>query len=345
MAEMKAVLVKGGASQKADGLYIDNAPKPVPKDGEVLVEVYAFGLNRMDIGQRQGNYPLPPGVTKILGVEFSGKVVETKTEKWKVGDEVFGLAFGGAYAQFIAVYGGMCTAKPPKLSWVQAAAICENWLTAYQALFFIAGMKPQGAKVLIHAGASGVGLAAIQLAKSFGAETVFATAGTDDKVKFVEGFGAKGINYKTQNFADEIHKETNNVGVDVLIDFIGQDYWEKNVKSLARDGRMVLLGLMSGAKTSGPLDMTPILIKRLRIEGTTLRSRTLEYQSELLKAFTDNALPKLFAGCGGGAHLGYDLVIHKVYDWTQIIDAHEEMEAARNIGKIICVIKEEAKGQ
>lgn len=179
----------------------------------------------------------------------------------------------------------MCTRKPDHVSWEQAAAVPENWLTAWQALFVISEMK-EGAKVLIHAGASGVGLAAIQLAKSFGAcvsdsvrellcpsdrsshsALVIATAGTDEKVSFVEKHGAKGINYKTQDFPTEVLKLTQDAGVDVLIDFIGASYWEKNLKSLGRDGRMVMLGLMGGAKTEGPTDLSQILYKRVRIEG------------------------------------------------------------------------------
>ncbi|KAK4703350.1 NADPH:quinone reductase, partial [Phenoliferia sp. Uapishka_3] len=305
-----------------------------------LSQVYAFGLNRMDISQRQGHYPLPPGVSTILGVEFSGVVSESKSSKWKEGDEVFGLAFGGAYAEYIAVAAGMVTAKPKGVSWVHAASIPENWLTAYQALFLIAGMKP-GQSVMIHAGASGVGLAAIQLANSFGASLVIATAGSDEKVKFIEQHGAKGINYKTQDFSEEVAKLTNGTGVNVVIDFVGPDYWSKNIASLARDGHMVLLGMLSGLKTKDVLDMGPLLFKRLRIEGTTLRSRSLEYQSSLLREFTEKAMQKVFSRCGGGegeSKDGLDLVIHKVYSWKQIIEAHEEMEAAKNIGKIICEI-------
>lgn len=226
----------------------------------------------------------------------------------------------------------MLTAKPNEVSWVEAAAIPENWLTAYQALYLIAEKKPEQS-VLIHAGASGVGLAAIQLAKSFDKGKIFATAGTDDKIKFCEQHGAtKAINYKTQDFAKEIAQLTDGKGVDVVIDFVGQSYWESNIASLARDGRMVLLGLMSGMETDRPLNMGPILFKRLRIEGTTLRSRTVEYQSNLLREFSSKAMDKLLGD-------GLDLVIHKVYDWKDIVEAHKEMEAAKNIGKIVCEVR------
>lgn len=334
---MRAVLVKGGKSDSAKDLYLGEAERPTLQegDGRIIVKIKAFGLNRMDILQRRGMYPLPPGASKILGVEFSGTVEDPGSSDYKKDEPVFGLATGGAYAEYISVPAGMCTRKPDHVSWVQAAAVPENWLTAWQALFLISEMK-KGDKVLIHAGASGVGLAAIQLAKSFDASLVIATAGTDEKIKFVEQHGAKGVNYKTQNFAEEVAKLTDNTGVDVVVDFIGASYLEKNITSLARDGRMVLLGLMGGTKTREGFDMSGILYKRLRIEGTTLRSRSLEYQTNLLQDFSKKALDKVFARCQGED--GLDLVIHKTYDWNQITEAHEEMEAAKNIGKIIITI-------
>ncbi|BGP16053.1 hypothetical protein JCM10213v2_004047 [Rhodosporidiobolus nylandii] len=326
--KMRAILVKDGQGEKADSLYIGEAERPTLKEGEVLVKIKATGC--------MGKYPVPPGASPIIGVEFSGTIEEAGSSEFKVGEAVFGLATGGAYAEYIAVPAGMVTRKPENVSWVQAAAVPENWLTAYQALFLIADLQP-GQSVLIHAGASGVGLAAIQLAKAFGADLVIATAGTDEKVKFVEQHGAKGVNYKTQNFAEEVAKLTDKAGVNVVIDFVGQDYWAKNIESMGRDGRMVMLGLLSGPKTKDPLDLSQILYKRLRIEGTTLRSRSLQYQTDLLQEFSKKALDKVFSKCGGGD--GLDLVIHKVFDWKDIVAAHEEMEQAKNIGKIICEIK------
>ncbi|GAA6027352.1 hypothetical protein JCM8097_002619 [Rhodosporidiobolus ruineniae] len=335
-SKMRAILVKDGKGQDADDLYLGDADRPTLSEGRVLVKIKAFGLNRMDIMQRQGKYPVPPGASPIIGVEFSGTIEDPNGSDFKKNEAVFGLATGGAYAEYISVPAGMVTRKPDNVSWVQAAAVPENWLTAYQALFLIADLQP-GQSVLIHAGASGVGLAAIQLAKTFGASLIIATAGTDEKVDFVAQHGAKGINYKTQNFADEVAKLTDKQGVNVVIDFVGADYWDKNIESLARDGRMVMLGLLSGAVTKDPLNLGPILYKRLRIEGTTLRSRSLEYQTDLLQEFSKKALDRVFAKCGGED--GLDLVIHKVYDWKDIAEAHKEMEAAKNTGKIICEIK------
>ncbi|BGP39957.1 hypothetical protein JCM10450v2_003937 [Rhodotorula kratochvilovae] len=334
MPTMRAVLVRDGKSESAEGLYIGDAERPTLQDGDgrVLVKVICFGLNRMDIMQRRGLYPLPPGASTILGVEFSGTIEEPGASDYKKGDEVFGLATGGAYAEYISVPAGMVTRKPAHVSWEKAAAVPENCLTAWQTLIRIAEMK-EGQKVLVHAGASGVGLAAIQLAKMFGASLVIATAGTDDKVKFVQQHGAKGINYKTQDFAEEVAKLTDKQGVDVIIDLVGASYWERNMASVARDGRIVLVGLVGGAKTDKPFDLSQLLYKRARVEGTTLRSRSLEYQTELLQDFSKRALDKVFAHCNGEE--GLDLVIHKVFDWNDIVAAHQEMEQAKNTGKII----------
>jgi len=338
MTKMRAVTVDDANKKQASSLSITEVDAPKISDkNHVLVNVKAFGLNRMDVMQRQGLYPLPPGVSTIIGVEFSGIVKEAgelASGSWKAGDEVFGLAFGGAYAELIVVDSGMLTRKPKELSWAQAAAIPEAWLTAFQALFLIAEMQP-GARVLIHAGASGVGIAANQLARGFGASEVFTTAGSKDKCDFLKNkIGVDhAINYKEQDFAEEIRKATDGKGMDVIIDFIGASYFKQNVASAARDGRMVMLGLPSGGKPEG-VELGPILFKRLRIEGTTLRSRTTEYQTELLQRFSREALPKLLDG-------HYNLVIHATLPWEKIVEATEMLEGAHNTGKIVCTIGEQ----
>lgn len=201
---MQAILVKDGKGP-AKNLYLGEADVPKLGADELLVKIKAFGLNRMDILQREGQYPIPPGASTIIGVEFSGHVVSSTAggDAPKEGDEVFGLATGGAYAEYIAVPSRMTLKKPTELSWEQAASIPENFLTAFQALQTIAGIK-EGEDVLIHAGASGVGLAAIQLARGFGAKKILATAGSEEKVKFIESMGATGINYKASDWAEEV---------------------------------------------------------------------------------------------------------------------------------------------
>ncbi|SPO20690.1 related to NADPH quinone oxidoreductase homolog PIG3 [Ustilago trichophora] len=344
-SQMKAILVKDGKGPSSN-LYLGEAPVPELGDDEVLVKIKAFGLNRMDIMQREGNYPLPPHAPQIMGVEFSGHIVSTKNLKdiqWKVGQEVFGLAVGGAYAEYIKVPSRMILEKPSELDWIQAAAIPENYLTAFQALRVIGDLK-KGEDVLIHAGASGVGLAAIQLARAFGAGKIYVTAGSEEKINFCQDIGAdKGFNYKAGDWAEELAKHTGAKGpagsVDVIVDFIGAPYFNGNLQSLKRDGRMIMLAFMGGAKIKETV-IAQILFKRLRIEGSTLRSRTVEYQSDLVQGFVkEEGLERLISGARDANHKeGSKLVIHKVYSWKDIKEAHDEMEANKNVGKIIITI-------
>ncbi|KAL1699310.1 hypothetical protein EV121DRAFT_265255 [Schizophyllum commune] len=328
---MRAVLIKDGRGP-AENLYIGEAPKPTPAAGEVLVQIKAFGLNRLDILQRQGNYPPPPGASDIMGVEFSGVVVEigSGVEMWKEGAEVMGLVGGGAYAEFINVTATHLFPKPEGLSWVQAAAIPEVWLTAFQSLITINNLQ-KGEDVLIHAGASGVGIAATQLSHLYDANRIFVTAGSDDKLATLKSMPAgpsHGVNYKTQDFAAEIQRETGGRGVDVILDFVGQSHWQKNIKSLAFDGRLSLQGLLSGGKVPD-FDLSPILGKRLRVQGSTLRSRSKQYQAELIQRFAHEVMPKM------QAEGSISPTIHQVFPWTQIQEAHKDMEADKNIGKIV----------
>ncbi|KAI5815713.1 hypothetical protein BZA77DRAFT_314854 [Pyronema omphalodes] len=331
MTTMRAVDIQGGIGDATKLFINDQSPIPELKDGELLVKVKAFGLNRMDLMQRQGMYPLPPQAPKTLGVEFSGTVekVSGGVEDFKVNDAVFGLAYGGAYAEYIAVNAKMCIHKPKDVSWEQAAGIPEVWITATQALWTVGGFKP-GMRVLMHAGASGVGIAAVQLAKHAGAAAVYVTAGSDEKIKFcVEKLGADaGFNYKTQNFAEEIMKVTENKGVDLIIDPVGQTHFQKDIDCAARDGAIVVLAMMSGP-VAKEVNIGPILFKRLRIEGTTLRSRDLEYQRALRDKVVEEALPGIIDG-------SLKVFVDKVFDWNDIIAAHKHMESNDSQGKIIC---------
>ncbi|KAI0718186.1 quinone oxidoreductase [Cerioporus squamosus] len=331
---MTAILVKDGKGP-VDNLYLGEAETPSPGPGQVLVKVKVFGLNRMDILQREGKYPMPPGAPTILGVEFSGHVVKAGegVTEWREGDEVFGLAMGGAYAEYILAPHRNLIKKPAHLSWIEAASLPEVFLTAFQALVVLAEVK-KGDDVLIHAGASGVGIAAIQLARFYGANTVTATASTREKLDMLLGLpsgATHAVNYKTQNFADEVKKVTGGKGVDVIIDFVGQSHWEKNIDSLAYDGRMTLLALLSGAVVP-TFNIAPILFKRLRIQGSTLRARSEDYQADLIARFKREALDHITGSSGDGRIRTY---IHKVYPWTEIQEAHREMEADKNSGKIM----------
>ncbi|KAK7464903.1 hypothetical protein VKT23_006112 [Stygiomarasmius scandens] len=331
---MRAVLIKDGKGP-IENLYLGEAPEPVLRPGQVMVKIKCFGLNRMDLIQREGRYPPPPGSSEILGVEFSGTITALSdgVSGWKVGDEVFGLAGGGAYAEFIAVESSHLLRKPSHLSWNEAASIPEVFLTAYQAIVMYCETR-KGDHVLIHAAASGVGIAAIQLARVKGARTVTATASTREKLDWllsIPNGATHAVNYKTENFAEETKKFTENHGIDVIVDFVGQSHWKKNIEAFAKDGRMTLLATLSGGIVP-EVNLGEILYKRLRIQGSTLRSRTIEYQSDLIARFNREVLPSITGPGGEGPIKTY---IHKVYSWNNIQEAHRDMEANVNIGKLI----------
>ncbi|TGJ78912.1 hypothetical protein E0Z10_g9848 [Xylaria hypoxylon] len=340
---MKAVDIKGGKGP-ASSLFINDAtPKPTPKAGEVLVRVKAFGLNRMDLIQREGYYPLPPQAPLTLGVEFSGTVesfgpsspdtdtdTDTDTDVLHEGDAVFGLAYGGAYAEYIAVDTRMVLRKPDFLSWEASAGIPETFITATQALHLV-GEFAAGKSVLWHAGASSVSIAGIQLSLDAGASAVYATAGTDEKCAFIESeLGAtKAFNYKTSDWAQGILEATGGKGVDLIIDFVGASYFQKNLAVAARDARWVILGLMGGSKLEG-VDIGMLLFKRVRIEGSTLRSRDLEYQGRLKDKLAEY-IPDFETG-------KLKVKIDSVFPMKDIIKAHEMLEKNVTTGKIICTV-------
>ncbi|KAI0102792.1 zinc-binding dehydrogenase [Nemania sp. FL0031] len=344
---MKAVDIKGGKGP-ASALYINAAtPKPVPGAGEVLVRVKAFGLNRMDLLQREGHYPVPPQAPATLGVEFSGEVVAFgppgpstsstsaaggEKEPLHEGDAVFGLAYGGAYAEYISVDTRLIIRKPSFLSWEQAAGIPETFMTATQALHLV-GEFAAGKTVLWHAGASGVSIAGIQLSLDAGASAVYATAGSDDKCAFIEReLGAtKAFNYKSGDgdWARGVLEATGGKGVDLIVDFVGASYFQGNLAVAARDARWVMLGLMGGSKLQG-VDIGMLLFKRIRLEGSTLRSRDLEYQGKLKDKLAEY-IPDFESG-------KLKVKVDSVFSMEDIVKAHELLEKNVTTGKIIVTV-------
>ncbi|KAK1750604.1 quinone oxidoreductase [Echria macrotheca] len=330
---MKAVDIKDGRGP-ATALFInDSVPLPTPGPGQALVKIAAFGLNRMDLLQRNGNYPVPPQAPSTLGVEFSGTITAFgpgSHGSFTVGDEVFGLAYGGAYATHVAVSTRMLLHRPPHLEPTVAAGVPETFITATQALHFILGITP-GKSILWHAGASGVSIAGIQLSRLAGAGAIYATAGTDDKIAFVEKtLGAtKAFNYKTENWVDGVLKATDGKGVDLIVDFIGGDYFVKNLEAVARDGRICMLGLMGGSVVD-KVDISKLLHKRVRIEGSTLRSRDEEYQGRLRDKL-EEYLPQFESG-------ELKVFVDTVIDWKDIVKAHQLLEENKTMGKIICTV-------
>lgn len=338
---MKAVDIKGGAGPISALFVNPDTPKPVPGPAQALVKVRCFGLNRMDLLQREGHYPLPPQAGPILGVEFSGTIVSlpsghNSNDGFRVGDPVFGLTYGGAYAEYVAVAPKMLLRKPDALGWDVAAGIPETWITATQALHFVGGFDGgnslRGKSVLWHAGASGVSIAGIQLSLRAGAARAFATAGSDNKCAFVEReLGATAINYRTTpDWEKEILALTDGRGVDLIVDFVGGAYVAKNFACAAKEARVVQLGLMGGPATPEPLNVGPLLFKRIRWEGSTLRARDEAYQRRLrdkLATYEDDFVSgklKVF--------------VDKVYKMDDIQEAHALMEKNVTRGKIICTV-------
>ncbi|KAF8236416.1 quinone oxidoreductase putative [Tricholoma matsutake] len=334
---MRAILIKDDKGP-VENLYLGEVPKPEIRSDEVLVKIKAFGLNRMDISQREGFYPPPAGASTILGVEFSGYISEIGADVsgWQLNDEVLGLIGGGAYAEYIAVPATHILPKPAHLSWAEAASIPENFLTAFQAIV-IYGEVTKDDNVLVHAGASGVGVAAIQLARLYGARTVTATASTQGKLDWLLNMpngATHAANYKTRDFSSVIEDVTGGKGANVVVDFVGRSHWKRNIESLAVDGRMTMLALLSGSEVDS-IDLRPILFKRLRIQGSTLRSRSATYQADLIARVKTEIIPKITGKDGNGPLRVY---IHKIYPWSEIQDAHREMQANGNSGKIIAEV-------
>lgn len=326
---MRAVLIKEFGD--VDQLYIGEVDAPKLKPNSIRVKVVATALNRADTLQRKGFYPPPPGASTVLGLEMAGEVIEvgSKVAKWKKGDSVFGLLAGGGYAEQVVIHEDVAMSIPKGMSYTDAAGIPEVFLTAFQALSYLAKLQPSE-QILIHAGASGVGTAAIQLAKAIGAGKVIVTA-SKGKHQICKDLGADvTIDYASQNFQEEIAKTTDGVGVDVIIDFLAAAYFQKNINSLNFDGRMIMLALMGGMQLDN-VNIGNILRKRIRIIGSTLRARTLDYKIGLTKDFSDFAMHRFADG-------SLKPVIDSIYNWKDVREAHSYMEANKNKGKIILTI-------
>ncbi|MDX9916603.1 MAG: NAD(P)H-quinone oxidoreductase [Gudongella sp.] len=326
---MKCVIVKkpGGYDQ----LEIINAEMPELKDGELLIKVYSTAVNRTDIVAREGKagYQKNP----ILGVEVAGSVAEIKGESnFSIGDKVMGLVNGGGYAEYAVMPSDRAMKIPDFLTFDEAAAIPEVFLTAYQNLYWN-GKLNDNETVLIHAGASGVGTAAIQLAKHISNAKVIVTAGSKRKLDFCRELGADIlINYKEQSFEEEVLKATNGEGVDLILDFVGAKYWNKNFASIKKGGRWVLIGVLSGVEVE-KFNIMSIMSKYIQLTGTLLTPRSDEYKALLTKEFSEKIMPYF-----------YDKRIKPIIDSKFSLEdigmAHFHMEKNRNIGKIIIKVSE-----
>mgnify|MGYP000988823153 FL=1 len=314
-------------SQEGDDLLWKENPDPDLKKDEVLIRIKASAINRADLLQRSGNYPVPPGASPILGLECSGIVEEVggQVENLIKGDEVCALLAGGGYAEKVSVPSGQVLKVPKGFSFEQAAALPEVFATAYFNLYMEANLS-EGEKTLIHAGASGVGTAAIQICKAKG-NPCFVTAGTKEKISRCMELGAEGGTVRNEeNFADAVAKWTDNNGVQVILDPVGANYLEDNMKSLTLEGRLVMIGLMGGAKTS--INLGLLMMKRLRIIGSTLRAQPIPKKTEIMNNLNENIWPLLESG-------DIKPIIDTVIPIEEVDKAHELMESNQTFGKVI----------
>jgi len=316
---------------EADVLVPGTRPVPQPAAGEVLVRVAAAGVNRPDVAQRKGVYPPPPGASDIPGLEISGEVVALGdgVTEFAIGDAVCALVAGGGYAEYCAAPVPQTLPVPEGMDLVAAAGLPETFFTVWSNIFDRARFAP-GEAVLIHGGSSGIGTTAIQLCKAFGASAVFTTVGSAEKAAFCETLGAtRAIDYRQQDFVEEIRALTDKAGVDVILDMIGGEYLNRNVSCMKPDGRLVQIALMGGAK--GELNLGRVMMNRLTVTGSTLRARSVAFKGEIAAALREKVWPLLEAG---------DIapVIHRTFPLAEAAAAHALMEESSHIGKIILEI-------
>jgi putative PIG3 family NAD(P)H quinone oxidoreductase len=325
---MRAIQIAGFGGPEV--LQPCERPAPEPKAGELLIAVQASGVNRPDVLQRKGHYPMPPGVSDLPGLEIAGTVAGGAPEDLAaaglaIGDAVCALVAGGGYAEFCVAPAGQCLPIPKGLTAVEAASLPETFFTVWQNVFTIARLQA-GETLLVQGGSSGIGVTAIQLAKAHGCQ-VIVTAGSDEKCAACVALGADhGINYKTQDFVAEVKRLTGGKGADVVLDMVAGDYVGREVECLAEDGRLAIIAVQGGTKSG--FDVGLVLRKRLAITGSTLRPRTVAYKTALAQDLRAKVWPLLESG-------RVKPVIHQVFAAAQAADAHALMESSAHVGKIV----------
>jgi NADPH2:quinone reductase len=321
---MTAIGIK--ASGGPDMLVPEKRPVPAPGDGEILVKVAAAGVNRPDVMQRMGLYPPPPGAPDIPGLEIAGEVVAlgANVKRWKLGDRVMALVVGGGYAEYCLAHESHAL-PVGNLSMIEAAAIPETFFTVWHNVFERGGLK-RGETLLIHGGSSGIGTAAIQLAKAFGAR-VITTAGSPEKCDACRKLGADvAVNYKTEDFVSATKTATGDKGAEVIVDMVGGDYIARNYEAAAVEGRIVQIAFQGSPKAT--VDFRRIMLKRLHHTGSTLRSRSIPDKGAIARAVETNALPLIAAG-------KVKPVIYRTFPLDDASAAHALMETSAHIGKIV----------
>ncbi len=322
---MAAVEITAGGGPEV--LKPATRPVPSPKPGEVLIKVAASGVNGPDIWQRQGLYPPPPGATDLLGLEVAGTVVALGggAGSWSAGDTVCALTNGGGYAEYCPAEASHCLPIPKGLSLVEAAALPEALFAVWSNVFARAGLK-EGESLLVHGGAGGIGSTAIPLAKAFGAR-VFTTDSPDERCAACKELGAdRVINYNKEDFVEVVKAETPNRGADVILDIVGGDYIQRNIKALAADGRMIHLAFAKGSQVE--VNLMPVMLKRLTLTGSTLRSRSTEFKAEMASQLKEKVWPLIEEG-------RFKPSIHTTFPLAEAAAAHSLMESAAHIGKIM----------
>jgi NADPH2:quinone reductase len=326
---MRQVRFNGSGGPEVVGL--ESAPVPRPGANQVLIEVAAAGVNRPDCLQRAGGYPPPPGATDIPGLEIAGRIVATGdgVAQSAIGTEVCALVISGGYAEYAVADFPLCLPIPKPLSLLEAAGIPETYFTVYDNVF-TRGRLNRSESILIHGGSSGIGSTAIQLAKQAGAK-VYATAGSDDKCDFCRSLGADAaINYRRQDFKQEVARLTDGKGVDVVLDMVGGDYIQKNLAALAFEGRLVQIAFLQGSRAD--LDLMPAMLRRLTITGSTLRARSVALKRAIAEAMLKNVWPLLESGA-------VKPVIHTVFPLEEARAAHALMESSTHLGKIMLEVR------
>jgi NADPH2:quinone reductase len=313
-----------------DVLQLCDQPVPSCKSGEVLIRVHAAGINRPDVLQRLGRYPVPPGASDLPGLEVSGEIIEgdISGSDFRIGDKVCALVQGGGYAEYCVAPAKQCLPIPKGVNAIEAASLPETFFTVWSNVFDRAALIGDET-LLVQGGASGIGVTAIQMAVALG-HRVFATAGSNDKCRAVEALGAeRGINYKTEDFASVILSATNGKGVDVILDMVGGDYVPREISCLADDGRLAMIALLGGTKAT--VDLGQILRRRLTITGSTLRPRTVAFKADIAKNLRERIWPLIENG-------SIKPMVFRTFTLEQAAQAHALMESGTHIGKIVLSI-------
>lgn len=317
---------------KPEVLQLCERPIPEAKAGEVLIKVHAAGINRPDVFQRLGQYPVPPGASDLPGLEVAGEIVggDVGDSGFKKGDLVCALVQGGGYAEYCVAPAQQCLLVPEGLSLMEAASLPETYFTVWSNVFDRARLT-QGETFLVQGGTSGIGVTAIQIAAALG-HRVFATAGSDDKCRAAESLGAeRGINYRNEDFVEIIKSLTDNKGVNVILDMVAGDYIPREINCLADDGRLAIIALLGGARAE--LDLGQVLRRRLTITGSTLRPRSVAFKGAVAQQLKAHVWPLLVSG-------KIKPVIHQIFPLGQAAQAHSLMESSLHVGKIMLQVCE-----